>query len=309
MHFYYKNIIIIFLISCLFFPLRGNGHARWIDFDVAMKTDKYKHIINSKQNKDMLAMSGFRLLDFFRYLFNKNHPTKLIPSKTPKIPKIIHQIWIGESVPEQFKTFQKTWQEKHPDWQYKLWTQHDIQTLKLQNEEFILQSRNPGEISDMMRYEILYRYGGVYLDFDFECLQSIEELNYIYDFYIGIQPMDSELVQLGIGIIGSIQGHPILKQCIEKIKYNWHNKAYEQMATARTGPIYCTKIFYDAADQFPFIDIAFPSFYFYPLGCQEYQLKKEEWKKDGAFAVHHWAKSWLYPNFRRPEFQSIKNFN
>ena len=152
---------------------------------------------------------------------------------------------------------------------------------------------NPGEISDMMRYEILHRYGGVYLDFDCECLQSLESLHYLYDFYIGIQPLDSGLVQLGIGIIGAIPGHPIIKQCIDHIKDHWGDKKYEWMATARTGPIYCTKIFYQFSSASNTIDIALPASYFYPLGSTEFTLKKKEWLQQGSFAVHHWAGSWI----------------
>lgn len=280
----------------------------WPSFDDSMQLATYHHIVSSPQNMERLGISGEHLLEFFRFLYDLNHPAYRKPSPKVRIPKIIHQIWIGKEVPKEFESYQQSIRTLHPGWEYKLWTQNDIPSLHLQNEEFVQLSRNPGEISDLMRYEILYRYGGVYMDFDCECLKSLEQLHYMYDFYIGIQPLDSELVQLGIGIIGSVPNHPILKTCIECVKDNWKNKTLEYQAVARTGPIYCTKIFLKTAGRNDLIDIALPASYFYPLGSKEFALKKKQWLDFGAFAVHHWAKSWLYPTFRRAEFQGIKNY-
>ena len=64
--------------------------------------------------------------------------------------------------------------------------------------------------SDIARYEIIYRYGGVYIDTDFECLRPLDFLHYIYDFYTGIQPLDSAYLQLGIGILAAAPAHPYL---------------------------------------------------------------------------------------------------
>jgi len=294
------------LVLLLFYRVQAR---EWLSFDTAMNLASRAHIIKSPRNQELIGVSGDTLLQFFKELYEKNNPKNLKKSEVIKIPKIIHQIWIGKEVPHEFWEFQQSILRMHPDWEYKLWTQYDIPDLHLVNEQYIAQSRNPGEISDMMRYEILYRYGGVYLDFDTECLCSLELLHYLYDFYIGIQPLDSELIQLGIGIIGSIPGHPILKKCIDNIKNDWHKMAYQQMATARTGPIFCTKVFYEIAGRNTFIDIALPARYFYPLGSTESELKREQWVQEGSFTVHHWAKSWLYPTFRKPEFQSIKNYD
>ncbi len=44
-----------------------------------------------------------------------------------RIPKIIHQIWIGSPLPQKYYRWQKSWQKYHPDWEYKLWTERDIE--------------------------------------------------------------------------------------------------------------------------------------------------------------------------------------
>lgn len=296
------------LLLCTSLSLFADPSFPDIDFDASMHSSSFADVITSAHTYQELGINGFDMMQFFRSLYTKNCPARIARSSQLKIPKIIHQIWIGKKLPDEFKKFTESWKIYHPDWEYKLWTQDDIPKLNLRNRDFIEQSRNPGEISDLLRYEILYQYGGVYLDVDFECLRSLESLHYLYDFYIGIQPLDSGLVQLGIGIIGSVPGHPILNACIELVKNGWNNKHLEQKATARTGPIHCTKIFYAYADKSHLCDIALPASYFYPLNCNEFECKRLQWILNGAFAVHHWAKSWLYPTFRRPEFQAIKNY-
>ena len=39
---------------------------------------------------------------------------------------------------------------------------------------FALEQKILGEKSDIFRYEILYRFGGVYVDTDFECIKPFE---------------------------------------------------------------------------------------------------------------------------------------
>lgn len=293
-------------ILCLCcFSLFAQTNLVYVDFDQSMQTERYKDIVQSDAMLKRVRIDGNQLLSFFRTLYNNNNFLMLIPCSQPRIPKIIHQIWIGEKVPEKFKAFQETWQRHHPDWTYHLWTQNDIASFDFYNKDLIQESRNPGEISDIMRYEILYRIGGVYIDMDFECLCSLDELNHLYDFYIGIQPLDSALVQLGIGLIGSIPGHPILKHAIETMKENWHLAENRNDPPQKTGPIFFTRSFFDQAGKGKEIDVALPAHYFYPLGCNEVDFYYDDWQQNGSFGVHHWASSWLRPAFRRPAFQDL----
>ena len=175
--------------------------------------------------------------------------------------------------------------------------------IKASNQEFYYATDNLGIKSDLLKWEIVYRYGGVYVDTDFECLQDLEILHHIYDFYTGIQPLDTQYVQLGAAIFGAVPGHPILKHCIESIKNDWDKKG----VPAKSGPIHFTKSFFETAGKSGLIDIAFPASYFYPLGCAERYLKRKEWIENGAWAIHHWAKSWMPAKFRTKEFKDLNN--
>ncbi len=277
----------------------------YVDFDESMQTTKYARAIAA--TKSIVGIEGDALLQFFRKLFEKNNLSCITPAAEVKIPKIIHQIWLGSPVPPELQRYMNTWIKYHVgrDWQYILWTEEDIAQLKLYNQQFYDESDNYGVKSDIARWEILYRMGGVYVDTDFECFRPLDILNYTYDFYIALQPLDALFVQLGIGLVGTIPKHPIIKHCIETIKDDWHEKG----APKKTGPVHFTRSFYQMADRSGLIDIAFPASYFYPLGCREStdNIDVVTWFNQGAFGVHWWAKSWMPKSFRPPAFQSIKN--
>jgi hypothetical protein len=160
-----------------------------------------------------------------------------------------------------------------------------------------------GVKSDLLKWEIVYRFGGVYVDVDFECLQSLDELHHIYDFYTAFQPLDAFFIQLGAALFAAYPGHPILKDCIETIKDDWHHKG----APKKSGPVHFSKSFMKVAGKQANKDIAFPAFYFYPLGATQKELKRDTWIAGGAYAVHHWAKSWMPKESRRAEFRTFDN--
>ncbi|MEX0940366.1 MAG: glycosyltransferase [Candidatus Babeliales bacterium] len=251
----------------------------YVDFDESMKKNEYMHIV--KQNNFFE-----RTYNLLKQLYEKNNPQKIKQNNTIRIPKIIHQIWLGSPFPEKYKQWQASWKEKHSDWDYKLWTDADVATFNFINKKLFDAATNYGEKSDIWRYEILEQYGGVYVDTDFECLKALDILHYMYDFYIGIQPLDTNIVQLGIGIIGSIPHHPLLKQAIKQLPVYQSKK----QIILKTGPIFFTNIFLNYMNRFDYLDIALPATYFYPLG---YIKKDDGWQKSESFAVHHWEGSWL----------------
>lgn len=88
------------------------------------------------------------------------------------IPKIIHQIWIGpKPIPW---TCIDSWKDKHPTWEHKLWTEKELEPIK--NLKQYNATPNLSGKSNVLRYEILYKYGGLYVDADSVCLKPIDAL-------------------------------------------------------------------------------------------------------------------------------------
>ena len=289
-------LLLLFLL-----PLSSLAHIQYISFDDAMKKNDYPNIYGLTEK--IVGIDGHELYNFFKILYEKN--CIIAPTIDLICPKIIHQIWLGSPLPEEFRLLQQTWIKHHMDrgWMYKLWTDEDVAQLQLYNQEFYDATDNYGVKSDILRWELLYQFGGVYIDTDYECLQSLDELHYTYDFYTALQPLDTAFIQLGVALVGSRPGHPILKHCIETIRDDWHHKG----APKKTGPVHFTKSFYAMAGQDNNKDIAFPAFYFYPLGCREIIDNRALWIQRGAFAVHWWAKSWMPKEYRPALSRNIDN--
>jgi hypothetical protein len=160
--------------------------------------------------------------------------------------------------------------------------------------------------ADIARYEIIYRYGGVYVDADCACLRPLDILHYTYDFYAGMQPLDTHYLQIGMAIFGARPRHPLIAHCIYTIQDDWHRRGIP----SKTGPSHFTRSFFMCAGKFDSRDVALPVNYFYPLAAMAVNGPRdiEAWTAQGAFAVHYWAKTWMPPKFRTSEFRQVQNY-
>lgn len=286
----------------------------YIDFNSSMQVTSYP---------DLMKRGDVQyVLNVFRSLYDQNNFKKITPSSTPKIPFIIHIMWLGGRLPDEYRAYVQSWHTFHPQWTFIFWTDNeknyeqgtivahsfeeletiinhhtsknivvDARQLHFDNRIFYDRAINYGEKSDILKWEIVYRFGGVYVDIDFECLRPLDMLHYLYDFYTGIQPLDTHLAQLGAALYAARAHHPILEQCVNTIKNNQHIT----QIIAKTGPIHFTRVFLELAGKTGFTDIALPASYVYPCNYEQKGKPKEEWCKPESFAVHHWAGSWLKP--------------
>lgn len=129
------------------------------------------------------------------------------------IPKIIHQIWIGPN--QRPQKWLDTWKEKNPDWEYRLWTDDNLPLLENQRQ-FALMSHYSGK-ADILRYELLYRYGGFYIDADSECIRPLSESFLHYHF---LAFYENKLKRKGLitqAVFACEPFHPIMRMLIDAI--------------------------------------------------------------------------------------------
>ena len=86
------------------------------------------------------------------------------------IPKIIHQIWLGDQSirPEPLM---HTWKNMNPDWEHKVWTEDNMPKLRNQ-AQFDAVEELAGK-ADIFRYELLFDHGGFFIDADSECVKPL----------------------------------------------------------------------------------------------------------------------------------------
>src|SRR5271156_335661 len=79
--------------------------------------------------------------------------------KEPRIPLIVHQIWLGSALPEKCRVLQKTWFKHLPHWTYLLWTDTMPQTSAENAIVF-----TPHSFEDVVRIlKELPHKGGIYI--------------------------------------------------------------------------------------------------------------------------------------------------
>lgn len=261
-----------------------------VTFDVSMLARKAKE--KGKKQKIKQKSEDWRLYDS---LYTQHVLKHRKFSTQPRIPRIIHQIWLGSPFPEKYRGYQHSWLKLHPGWEYKLWTDKEVEEFGLKNKALYDKARNYGEKSDIARYEILYRHGGLYIDTDFEALKSFDVFHHMCDFYMG-------LVGNGVpqnGLIGSVAGHPIMRECIDSLTISTQGGAGATLGA--TGPFHLMRCFKKHAHEG--ICIAFPTGYFYAWPPTERRNNSpklvRKWLQPESYAIHYWEVSWNGGVFRR----------
>lgn len=143
------------------------------------------------------------------------------------IPKILHFIWLGPLAPPNTIS---TWYEKHKDWKINIWTDDNIKKLELINHSIFKQAgRKYNKKSDILRLELLYKFGGVYVDADILNLRSISPLLSDGNFFISQEKRGL----LSNSVIGSVAKNPLIMDLIMNIKETYDP---EMAVWKSTGP-------------------------------------------------------------------------
>ena len=174
-----------------------------------------------------------------------------------RIPKIIHQIWLGGGIPNDLYKCLDSVKEQNPGYEYKLWTEDNIKDFDFKNKDLFNSCKNLGQKSDILRYAILEKFGGIYLDADFIAIKSFDELLHL-NFFTGVA-YDKEPTLFN-GLIGSIPGHELLKD-LNNIEYVSDRDGMDVIKS--TGPWYLTKKLFKKINTFENI-VILPLTYFYP---------------------------------------------
>ena len=183
-------------------------------------------------------------------------------SNSTNIPKIIHQLWIGPK-PRPSK-FMATWKSKHPDYEYIMWNEEELNRrgLRLECMSKINSIEEINGKADIIRWEILYHYGGLFIDADSIC---IEPFDYLMEQHKPFCGYENENVRQGLVATGTMafpKNHPLPRGAIDYIKANEVSRAKTgKMAWRTVGPELLTNLLQTNL----FSDVViYPSYYFLP---------------------------------------------
>ena len=163
-----------------------------------------------------------------------------------RIPPILHQKWMTEYVPIETNSWISSWNRLHPEWKYWFWTDKSVfEFLQESFPEFtdLYQGyKKDIQRADVMRYFVLYQFGGIYADLDIEWLRSLDENILNRTCFIAQEPLEHALLinekkdfdrPFGTNaLMGCRPKHPFFKYVIERLRY----KATLSSVQETTGP-------------------------------------------------------------------------
>ena len=93
------------------------------------------------------------------------------------IPKIIHYCWVGgKPKPQSVLYCIESWKRCCPDYEIREWNESNYDFTKNEYMRQAYEAKKWGFVPDYARLDIVYEYGGLYLDTDVEMLRSFDEL-------------------------------------------------------------------------------------------------------------------------------------
>ncbi len=137
------------------------------------------------------------------------------------IPKIIHQTYKNHNLPETYKMCQTEIKRLHPDFEYRFYTDEDMDRLmKTEFPEYYDKFNElPRMIMkiDMFRYFLMYKYGGLYTDMDYLMFNTFDLLNETVVIPCNREDNNGNPICLGNCIFASQPNHPYWKSLIDTL--------------------------------------------------------------------------------------------
>ena len=96
------------------------------------------------------------------------------------IPRLMHRMWLGPApMPQRFREYGRLWEELNPGWSLTDWSWHNLPEDLFNSDildDISRRSRVVGKMSkevataysDIIAFDLLYRFGGIYLDCDIQ---------------------------------------------------------------------------------------------------------------------------------------------
>jgi inositol phosphorylceramide mannosyltransferase catalytic subunit len=203
------------------------------------------------------------------YEEQKNYFEKEVPLK-------VHQIWFGDQRNKNVIST-NTWKEycETFSYEYKLWSEKDLPLIKIVANpinfrwiEDFLAKKLYHSASDIARMEILYHYGGIYVDCDFYAPKTTNRIQNKYIDFRVLTPMRGLTVvtehhgrnigETAIfvcnGIVFSCPRHPVIKSMLNQFGMNiegFRNTKYQDDAMFITGPFMFNRVLFGSYTVIP----------------------------------------------------------
>ena len=170
--------------------------------------DIWNQLQEMKGLTDSLGVIWPRVAPQYKSDCNLKEKIRTFFNKEDKIPKKIHYFWFGGNpIPELESRCIDSWKKMCPDYEIIRWDEsnYDIHQNKYMEQAY--KAKKWGFVPDYARLDIIYKYGGIYLDTDVEIVKNFDELLGLSCF-AGFESKKN--VALGLGF-GAVVGNQMIK--------------------------------------------------------------------------------------------------
>lgn len=150
------------------------------------------------------------------------------------IPPFIHFIWLGnQQLPFVNESGESdciaSWKQHHPKWMMQVWRDDDVkqQTHWYNSEalQYAMRNKYYGMASNILRLELLFEHGGLYVDVDYFCIDSVDDWHSQFDFFCCAS--HSGAMQISNRVLASKPGHFLIRYMMEQI-HSWYEALQQQ---------------------------------------------------------------------------------
>ena len=181
------------------------------------------------------------LLSEGHYQPSSTSRTQLDPSE--KVPRIIHQTWKTETLPDQWQQARRECAAMHPDYDYVLWTDADSRRFLVKQYPWFVETFDnyPHGIqrADAIRYFVLYHFGGIYMDLDIGCVRPMDPL-------LRFEVVLPETIPVGISndLMFAAPRHAFFERVIRQLPSFAHSYGLHYPTVMfSTGPMFLSTIY------------------------------------------------------------------
>lgn len=139
------------------------------------------------------------------------------PATSNDIPRVVHQIWLGpRPVPPPLVARGAAFCRLHPGWTRVLWRDTVVAALLGEHKEArraFAKANGWAAKSDVARYYILWKHGGVYADVDVDFVRSFEGLRRRCTAFVGLANVRG--LEVGNAVLGCAPGCALMAALVE----------------------------------------------------------------------------------------------
>lgn len=212
------------------------------------------------------------------------------------IEKRIFYLWCGSEKPVDVETCIMSWRQHLPDYELieikendKTWFDFNKACSENNFFDFVYKNKIWAYVADYVRFCVLEKFGGIWLDTDVQVLKSFDNL---LDCKVFLGRENNNHVETAV--IGAEAHHPLIKSALDFYTDNiWHSSLYTSPRILSN----CLEKYNITFGQSGLLEDngikIYPPEYFYPLPLNTQFTEKQ--LTPNSYAIHWWKGSWSRP--------------